>query len=248
MIRPRLRGFIARRLSPEEYLGLHLTVGLVVCLLLVALFGFIAHGVVGERALTEFDHRVGTDLAAHRDGAGEVRHTLIVCTAIGSPEAMAGLTLLVGLALLLRRRRRLALVWLFALMATAVLNACLKAAFGRPRPPFRDPVIDESSYSFPSGHSMGAVIAFGLLAYFLILALPARREKIVVAVLAAVLALAVGFSRIYLGAHYFSDVVGGLAVGGAWLTACVSALEVARRRGRHHKRKAAAPPAEKKAG
>jgi undecaprenyl-diphosphatase len=246
MIRRRVRGFIARRLSSEEYLGLHLTIGLLVCLLLVGVFGFIANGVVGERQLTEFDHRIGLELQQSREHSPQLRHALIVFTEVGSPEAMTGLTVLVALALMLRRRRLLTLVWLFAMIATAVLNLGLKSAFGRDRPPFRDPIIDENTYSFPSGHSMGAVIAFGLLAYFLCYALPARRERIFVVVVAAALALTIGFSRIYLGAHYFSDVVGGFAVGGAWLSVCISGTEAARRRQRqrhrHHHKPAEAPP------
>jgi undecaprenyl-diphosphatase len=161
---------------------------------------------------------------------------------------MTFITVLVGLALMMRRRRLLALVWLFAMIATAVLNLSLKSAFGRERPWWRDSVIDENTHSFPSGHSMGSVIGFGLLAYFLILALSDRRERIAVVVVAAVLALTIGFSRIYLGAHYCSDVVAGFAVGGAWLSVCISSTEVARRRARHHKRRdsdaAADQPAE----
>ncbi len=239
MIRRHVRGFIARRLSSEEYLGLHLTVGLLVCLVLVGAFGFLAHAVVGERALTEFDTRIGLQLAAHRQAAPRLRQTFIVFTEIGSPEAMVCLTVLVALALLIRRRRVLALVWLLALISTAVLNLALKSVVARDRPPFRDPIIDEPTHSFPSGHSMGAVVAFGLLAYFLLLALSDRREKVLVVVVAVLLTLAIGFSRIYLGAHYFSDVVGGYTVGGAWLSVCISAIEVARRRARIHKRLAA---------
>ena len=239
MIRRHVGGFIARRLSSEEYLGLHLTVGLLVCLLLVGTFGFIAHSVVGERVLTAFDTRIGLELQAQRQQAREVRRTFIVFTEIGSPEAMVCLTLLVALALLMRRRRQLALVWLLAMIATGVLNLGLKAVFSRDRPPFRDGIIDEPSYSFPSGHSMGAVLAFGLLTYFLLLALSDRREKIVVVIVAAAMILAIGLSRIYLGAHYFSDVVGGYTVGGAWLSVCISAIEAARQRARKRKRIAA---------
>ena len=171
-----------------------------------------------------------------------MRHAMIVLTEIGSPEAMAGLTVLVALGLLMRRRRLLALVWLFAMIATAVLNLGLKSAFNRMRPDFRDPIIDERTNSFPSGHSMGAVIAFGLLTYFLLLVLSDRRERVAVVVLAAVLTVMIGFSRIYLGAHYFSDVIGGFAVGGAWLSVCISSAESARRRHKKTTEPAPQPP------
>src|SRR5690349_21489190 len=117
MIRRRVGGFLARRLSSEEYLGLHLTIGLLVCLLLVGVFGFLAHNIVGERALTEFDERVGHGLEVSREHSHHLRHAMIVFTEIGSPEAMTGLTVLVALGLLMRRRRLLALVWLFAMIA-----------------------------------------------------------------------------------------------------------------------------------
>jgi undecaprenyl-diphosphatase len=234
MIRRRVGGFLARRLSSEEYLGLHLTIGLLVCLLLVAGFGFLAHEVVGDRALAALDEQVGRDLEANREHSPRLRHALIVFTEVGSPEAMTGLTVLVALALLMRRRRLLALVWLLAMIGTPVLNFSLKSVFARDRPAFRDPVIDETTYSFPSGHSMAAVIAFGMLTYFLLTVLSDRRERAAVVVLAALLVGAIGFSRIYLGAHYFSDVIGGFAVGGAWLSVCVSGTAIARRRLRHH--------------
>jgi membrane-associated phospholipid phosphatase len=242
MIRRRVGGFLARRLSSEEYLGLHLTVGLLVCLLLIGVFGFLAQSIVGERALTEFDERVGRGLEVSRDNSRHVRHAMIVFTEIGSPEAMTGLTVLVALGLLMRRRRLLALIWLLAMIATPVLNLGLKSVFARDRPPFRDPIIVESTHSFPSGHSMGAVIAFGMLTYFLLLVLSDRREKVAIVVIAVALAGLIGFSRIYLGAHYFSDVVGGFAVGGAWLSVCISGAESARRRLRHRHHKTAEPP------
>jgi undecaprenyl-diphosphatase len=241
MIRRRVRGFIARRLSPEEYLGLHLTVGLLVCLFLVGVFGFLGEAVVGEQALTDIDRGIGLKLQAERQASPRVRRVFIVLTEMGSSEALTGMAVLVALALLMRRRRLLAVVWLIAMIGTAVLNQGLKAAFERPRPDFPDAAIAEHSNSFPSGHSMGAVVAFGLLAYFLLPALSDRREKVALVLVTAALALAIGFSRIYLGAHYFSDVVGGLAVGGAWLSVCISSIEVAHRRARHHKRKAETP-------
>ncbi|MDP9202744.1 MAG: phosphatase PAP2 family protein, partial [Gemmatimonadota bacterium] len=57
-----------------------------------------------------------------------------------------------------------------------------------------------------------------------------RRRQIVIVVLTAFLVLAIGVSRLYLGVHYFSDVVGGFAAGLVWLAACISGVEIARRR------------------
>ena len=212
------------------------------CLLLIGAFGLLAHSVEGGQALQQLDNRIGRDLAAHRDDVPWIHHTMIVFTEIGSPEAMVIWTVLVALALMMRRRRLRMLIWLFAMSATGLLNVGLKHAFHRPRPEWRDSFIDEATTSFPSGHSMGAIIAFGLLAYFILLALHDRRERIAVVVVATLVALCIGFSRIYLGAHYFSDVVGGFAVGGAWLSVCISGAEVVWRRAHHRQHKVVAAP------
>ena len=79
---------------------------------------------------------------------------------------------------------------------------------------------------------MGSLVAYGLLAYLLLIVFrkPALRSALVLLLSAFI--LTIGFSRAYLGAHYVSDVLGGFAVGGAWLAACVSGIEVVRRRRR----------------
>jgi undecaprenyl-diphosphatase len=81
---------------------------------------------------------------------------------------------------------------------------------------------------------MGSITAYGLLAYLALRVLHRRWLRVGLVALLASLILAIGFSRVYLGAHYLSDVIGGFALGGAWLTACISGIEVARRRARHH--------------
>ena len=90
---------------------------------------------------------------------------------------------------------------------------------------------------------MGSLIGYGMLAYVLtLLWIHSRGGQIAVVLGAALLVVAVGLSRLYLGLHYFSDVVGGYAAGVLWLSACISGVEVARRRG------AAPPPAGRSQG
>jgi undecaprenyl-diphosphatase len=88
----------------------------------------------------------------------------------------------------------------------------------------------------PSGQALGALVGYGMLGYFLVLLVPSRRAAIAVVVAAFGLVLAICFGRLYLGARYFSDIVSGLAAGGVWLSACVTGLEVARRRGEREPR------------
>ena len=124
--------------------------------------------------------------------------------------------------------RLLAAVWLIAGAGAGLLNFAPKNFYDRPRPPFKDSWVYESNQSFPSGHSTGSLVIYGLLAYLLLLVLSGRRTRGAVVAGTVLLVLAIGFSRVYLGAHYFSDVVGGYCVGAAWLIVCISAVESVR--------------------
>jgi membrane-associated phospholipid phosphatase len=121
----------------------------------------------------------------------------------------------------------LSIVWIFVLLLGEVLNVELKDYVMRSRPPYHE-AAHAFGYSFPSGHSMGAFIAYGMLAYFLTLAIPRRRIQIAVVTLLGSIVLLVGFSRMYLGAHWFSDVIGGFAAGAVWLGFCIGLVEAAR--------------------
>jgi undecaprenyl-diphosphatase len=237
MVRRHVGAFVARRLSSEEYLGLHLTIGLLICFLLLGAFAFIAHNVIVAQELTEFDTRFGLDLEQHRLASPGVRDAFVVITQFGSVIGILSLGILVALVLMVRRRKLLAVVWLLALIVTALLNVGLKTAIGRDRPPFHDAAIKERNESFPSGHSMGSIVTYGLLAYLLFLTVRGRVSRVALVTVALLTVLAIGFSRIYLGAHYASDVLGGFAIGGAWLAACISAIETARRRAHHKHRR-----------
>ena len=115
---------------------------------------------------------------------------------------------------------------------SALLDWLLKDLFRRPRPHFAHPLVVETSYSFPSGHAMESFVVYGMLAYFAVLTLRSWRARTAVVIGVALLVILIGFSRMYLGVHYFSDVIGGYAAGVVWLAACISGLEVVRRRPR----------------
>ena len=113
-----------------------------------------------------------------------------------------------------------------------MLNQVLKALFARPRQHFEHPLLVETSYSFPSGHAMGSLLAYGMLAYFAVLALGSWRSRVGAVFAVALLVLLIGLSRMYLGVHYLSDVAAGYAAGGVWLSALITAAETVRRRGK----------------
>jgi len=224
----RLKDFLGRRLSPEEDLGLHLTIGLVLSLCFLGTFVAIAHAVESQK--TEVDHAVGLRLEEHRKESPRTRDCLLVITEFGSFPVLTGLALGGALVLLVAWRRLLALVWLLAPAGGGLLDAALKHFYVRERPSFPDPDIHETTLSFPSGHSVASVVGYGLLAYVLVLFLPRWWMRVTAILTLSLLVLAIGFSRAYLGAHYLTDVIGGFAVGGCWLAACIAAMETVRRR------------------
>ena len=222
--------WLLRRLTPGEYLGLHLTLGLLAAIGCLWLFGSLAEDLLNNDPLVRFDEVVAITL--HNLATPALTTFFVVITALGSLETIALLGLLVAINFGLRRRWLYARTWLAALAGGEVLNQLLKALFARPRPYFVDPLLPASGYSFPSGHAMESLVVYGMLAYFAVLALASWRARTAVVFGAALLVVLIGFSRMYLGVHYFSDVVAGFAAGGVWLSTCITAMESVRR-GRH---------------
>lgn len=147
---------------------------------------------------------------------------------IGSPTVLRCLIGVLAVVLWLRRARRLAL-WAAATIAGgALIDVVLKAAVGRARPHFAHPVATAPGGSFPSGHAFTATLAAGVL---LLWALPLLSPggRIAAWIGAAVVPLAVGVSRVALGVHWLSDVVGGWVLGAGLLAATSAAFETWRR-------------------
>jgi undecaprenyl-diphosphatase len=225
---PRVWSFVAARFARGEYLGLHLTVGFVVSLAGLWLFGGVTEDIINHDPLTQFDVALLDWLHAHATATGYAIFNAV--SLLGSPAALTVLALGVGLLLAAQRQWIVLGGWIAALTGGSLLNQVLKLVIRRPRPPYAAAFLTHYSWSFPSGHAMLSLIGYGLLAYLLVVLWVHRRSLQAAIVLGAtLLTLAVGLSRLYLGVHYFSDVVGGYAAGVLWLSTCISGLEVARR-------------------
>lgn len=218
---------VLRELSAAEYLVIHLGLGLVLSMAALV-FVALAEGVREGEPIVGVDLALARALHASSSSAGVA--ALRAFTLLGSFWALALLAVVVAAALLRRGRRVLAVGWLFALAGGGLLNTALKALFARPRPTFADPLAVAAGWSFPSGHSMGTFVAFGMVSYLGLLFLRTLRARLVLVALALGWTVAMGFSRMYLGVHYLSDVLAGFAAGTVWLAACISGIEVARRR------------------
>jgi undecaprenyl-diphosphatase len=138
----------------------------------------------------------------------------------GAPVRLSPLGLLAAAVFLYRGWRRGALLVIATLVGAWVLDTALKLLFARDRPQaFFDYYPAPASYSFPSGHALFAVCFFGGLAVLLTHRLNGRAIQAAVWVVAVALILLIGASRVYLGVHYPTDVVGGYAMGVTWVTA-----------------------------
>jgi undecaprenyl-diphosphatase len=123
--------------------------------------------------------------------------------------------------------------WLLALAVSVpggmLLNVLLKHAYHRNRPVFDDPLLTLGTYSFPSGHTANATLFYGFLAAFLVSRVRPWRWRAAICALALLMILLVGFSRMYLGVHYLSDVIAAFAAMLAWLAVCLNSVDALRR-------------------
>jgi undecaprenyl-diphosphatase len=152
----------------------------------------------------------------------------------GAPGRLSPLGLVAAAVFLARGWRRGALLVVVTLAGAWLLDTGLKLFFARARPEaFYDYYPAPSSYSFPSGHALFSVCFFGGLAVLFAHRLNGRVARVTIWLLAFVIILLIGSSRVYLGVHYPTDVVGGYAVGLAWVTAVAFGDRLAEhRRGR----------------
>src|SRR5215210_3404880 len=219
--------WLLRRLTPGQYLGLHLTVGLLAAAGGLWLFGGLAEDLLTGDPIVRFDRAL--DEYLHARATSPLTTFFLIVTAFGSIEVIVLLGVVMATFLAWGRRWLFLGSWLAAVAGSAVLNQLLKGLFERPRPYFAHPLLVESSYSFPSGHAMESFVTYGMLAYLAVLWMRSWESRVAVVCGAALLVVLIGFSRMYLGVHYFSNVIAGYAAGGVWLSALITGVETIRR-------------------
>ena len=150
-------------------------------------------------------------------------------TEFGSSEWI-GVVLAIAVVLFIFKRWWLSLATLIvAVPGGMILNELVKGLVHRHRPFVDGWFVDWSGYSFASGHTIGATLLYGQIALFVFPLIKGRRNRILLFVTAIFVVAMVGFSRIALGAHYFTDVLAGMFFGMAWLTICLFAARPLRR-------------------
>jgi membrane-associated phospholipid phosphatase len=167
---------------------------------LVVIAAELKHG-----ALDRVDVRV--EMAVHRLDSPICDAIMMSATVIGSSYVLFPVIGIVTLIAIYRRKRAAAILLLSAMLVVEILDAVMKVMFARERPDLFEKIALPSDYSFPSGHAMCAMGIYGVIAAVVAALYPtARRPIIAIAIVGIAL---IGFSRIYLGVHWPSDVLGG---------------------------------------
>ena len=229
----RTKRFVANRLSTDTYIGLHLTVTFIVAAGAIWLSSALLEAVLDNATLVRMDVAAAEWMHAHVTARGTaVSHWI---SKIGGPTNMGFIAVLGGLELLRRRRKTLLIAWIAAFAGGGMLEKILKVLVHRTRPLFNTSSPDEQSLSFPSGHSMMCFIGVAMLVYALTISghITGIRRSILIGV-GASFVLLVGISRVYLGAHFPSDVVGGFAFAAGWVSICLGVRGIVKHR--YHRR------------
>jgi undecaprenyl-diphosphatase len=152
---------------------------------------------------------------------------------VSALHSVAGMVLLVAAAGWYFWRAK-ARYWLLALLVSVpsgmVLNMLFKYVFQRSRPVFDTPLVNLMTYSFPSGHTAAATLFYGVLASYAVMGRSGWSVRLGTAAGCVLMVLLVALSRVYLGAHFLSDVLAAMAESVAWLAICITAISTLRRR------------------
>ncbi len=209
--------FVGRRLRPGQARGLSLTGGFAVLALAGWAFGAVTQDVVAGDEAARLDRPVLDWFVAHRETW--LDDVLNAVTDLGSSAIVVPVALGVGMALWRRRDSLQPLLFLAATYAGAeLLLQAIKHLTTRPRPPAGLAVAHLSGYAFPSGHATLAVAMWGAIAVVAVPASSSWRLRVIAGAGVITLALVIGATRLYLGAHWLTDVLAGWALGATWLT------------------------------
>lgn len=190
------------------------------------LFSTLPLGIVGNGRVALADQALTN--AMHQSVSAPVIQMFAAVTALANTPVLWTLAIAGAVVLLWHRRYTLAAVWIASIAGNGIVTRILKATFERARPVYDLELLTVQGYSFPSGHSSGAVATYGALAYILIRTTPANWHLPIV-LAAASTAFVTGCSRFFLRVHYASDVFAGFASGLAWLSLCVMCAELSGR-------------------
>lgn len=234
---PRSYAFIRNRFDPGEFLGLPLTILLVLVAVNLAMFSQLAESIVDSRAMQHLDMEVTAWFFNQRTPF--LSQVAFYFTQFGTTTGIAVTTALLGLVLLWKKRVFYLLALLVSVLGSGLSSRFTKLYFIRERPLHIAYYEPESTYSFPSGHATSAMALMGVLCYFIVLEVRNKKARWLLCLAAALYIMLMGFSRIYLGVHFLTDVVAGYLLGIMWVVMAIGLMEYSAQKKRHRKKRPA---------
>ena len=218
-----LASFSFRRVSApmRTFIATLSTVGLAICIVILLGLGWLCQE-VWEKEAFSFDTTLL--LKIHQWANPGLDQLMLSITRLGNPEVAVGVIGASFIWLWWKHRRVEAKMFAIACVGAVILNQGLKLIFAKPRPTLWPHLITETSFSFPSGHVLGTLVAYGFLAY--VFASQFRWATAAIYGGAIMLIAAIGFSRLYLGVHWPTDILSGYGVGFLWLITCITLLKI----------------------
>jgi undecaprenyl-diphosphatase len=205
-----------------------LFLGLIMSVVVMLLMAKV-HEEIAQPFLEHVDQHLMQVIHAHETPT--LTRLALTLSFIGSPLALGPGIALAALVLWARKLRRDAILLILAIGGAALLDTILKLHFRRIRPTVSWALVTEHSFSFPSGHSVGAVVLYGTITYLIWSHLHDITQRVAVIASALLLIASIGASRVYIGVHYPTDVAAGYAVGLIWLLTLIGANEYLVREG-----------------
>ncbi len=208
----------------------HVITGLVVSIIFTVIFVKIFDFVKDNgKDVTPFDRSLLYFMYHHR--APFLTTAAKVLAHMGSPPVIVGFAAVAAVVgLFWHRVRGAAWTLPIAVIGAGVIIQGVKLLVHRPRPSFFAPILHESGFSFPSGHSLIAMVVYGLLGYFALNLFKNEAARLAVRIVTVLIVFSIGVSRVYVGVHYPTDVLAGWTAGVPWLIACLYLHEVLARR------------------
>lgn len=186
----------------------------------------LTEAVVHHKALAGLDGPFRDWVVDHRSGFWT--EVMVNASRFGSTPSLIVIALAAGAWLAWRGRKADSLLVVAGSAGALALGPVLKAIVERPRPALSDHVVFVHSWSYPSGHSLNSMAVLGLLTVLAVRERPGVPRRTLLAVLGGFLVVVVGFSRVYLGVHWPSDVLAGWLIGILWLTVCFTVAHLGR--------------------